>query len=120
MFIDNFVKLCQIHGQSPTFVLNAVGIAPSAYPRWKAQGYQPSYRTLMKLADYFNVSVNDLLAEDPDFSGQKEKQPANVGELSKEKMALVEIINQMSPDQLKALYQFLTETILPKDGPQKP
>jgi transcriptional regulator with XRE-family HTH domain len=47
---------------NPTALCDAIGLAQSAATRWK-QGSVPRDTTLRKIADYFGVTVDELLAE---------------------------------------------------------
>lgn len=62
MFYDNFVRLCNEHGEWPTVVATKVGVDKSAASRW-SRGALPRNTTLLKIADYFGVSMEDLLGD---------------------------------------------------------
>lgn len=62
MFYDNFVKLCAEKGQKPTPTAKEIGFSSAALVKWK-NGTTPRGNALQKIADYFGVTVNDLLAE---------------------------------------------------------
>ena len=64
MFKENFVKLCTEKGVAPSAVCIAVGLSNSAYSRWSDQS-QPRRTTLLKIADYLGVTVDELLADAP-------------------------------------------------------
>ncbi len=70
MFYDNFVRLCNSVNKSPSAVVLEVGLQKSTVTRWK-NGSIPTDATAMKLANYFNVSVDYLLGNE-----QKEKAPS--------------------------------------------
>lgn len=59
MFYDNFVRLCNEKGLSPSAVAVKVGVDKSAATRW-SRGAEPRYATLMRLADYFGVTMDEL------------------------------------------------------------
>lgn len=63
MFYDQFHRLCQAKGVTPTQVARDLGLRQSTVSMWKKQGTTPKYDTLRKLADYFSVNVDDLLVE---------------------------------------------------------
>jgi len=67
VFYDNFVRLCNERGVSPSSVAIKVGVDKSAATRW-SRGAEPRYATLMRLADYFGVSMDEL-------SGDAETKP---------------------------------------------
>ena len=61
-FFENFILLCNERGEMPTVVAKSVGVDKSAPSRW-AKGELPKNTNLMKVADYFGVSVEELLSE---------------------------------------------------------
>lgn len=62
MFYERLVALCAEKNTNPTALCDAIGLAQSAATRWK-QGSVPRDTTLRKIADYFGVTVDELLAE---------------------------------------------------------
>ena len=77
MFWEKFVDLCNEKNTTPTAVVNSLGIAVGSVTKWR-NGSAPRYTTLAKIADYFGVTVDELL-KGPE-TVQKEK-PADEGEL---------------------------------------
>ena len=69
VFFDNFQRLCKEHGTKPTPVIVALGLSKGNIGRWK-EGVIPSGDILVKIANYLNVSVDELLG------AEKEKAPA--------------------------------------------
>lgn len=70
MFWDNLVKICKEVNTTPTAVVNALGISGGSITKWK-QGSVPRDTTLLKIADYFGVTVEYLL-------GKEEKEKPQV------------------------------------------
>ena len=64
MFKQNFIRLCNEKGVAPTTVCTAVGLSNAAYSCWTDESV-PRKATLMRIADYFGVTVDTLLAEPP-------------------------------------------------------
>ena len=62
MFYDNFVRLCNERGVSPSTVAVKVGVDKSAATRW-SKGAEPRYATMMRLADYFGITMGELSGE---------------------------------------------------------
>ena len=62
MFWDNFVTLCNQKGKSPNGACAELGFSANTATKWK-QGSVPRDTTLRKIADYFGVTVDELLAE---------------------------------------------------------
>lgn len=67
MFKEKFIRLCNERGEPPTVVCQKIGITSSAFSKWTDQSV-PRKATLMRIADYFGVSVSYLLGveDDPD------------------------------------------------------
>ena len=75
MFFDNFVRLCEQKGVKPSRALTDAGVPKSAYSYWRAEAgigndAKPTNQNAVKLAQYFNVSVDYLLT-----GKQKENPP---------------------------------------------
>lgn len=62
MFFDNFDRYCKLMGKTNSEVAKEIGLDPSSCTGWR-KGAIPRNGTLKKLADYFGVSTDDLLAE---------------------------------------------------------
>nr|DAM50380.1 MAG TPA: nucleoid-associated protein [Caudoviricetes sp.] len=75
LFWDNFVNQCEKIEKSPTVVVEDLGFKRSAVTSWK-NGALPQVKNRKKIADYFGISVEELM-------GTK-KEPAGQGELERE------------------------------------
>lgn len=62
MFWENFVKLCNQKGVKPNNVARDLNLSSATATHWK-QGAIPNSTTIQKIADYFGVTVTDLLDE---------------------------------------------------------
>lgn len=60
MFWNNFEKLCKLNNIKPNPLAKKIDIASSTVTSWK-NGAIPNGETLIKIADYFNVSIDYLL-----------------------------------------------------------
>lgn len=60
-FYDNYVRLCAERGMSPSAVALDIGIKKSNVTYWKNGRNNPSDVTIVKIANYFGVSVEELL-----------------------------------------------------------
>lgn len=58
-----FQKLLKIHGVTELQVARDLRISPSVFYNWKRGKSSPSYKTLKKISDYFDVSDEYLLGE---------------------------------------------------------
>ena len=75
MFYDNFVRLCEQKGVKPSRALTEAGVPKSAYSYWRTEASsgndaKPTNQNAVKLAQYFNVTVDYLLT-----GNQKENPP---------------------------------------------
>lgn len=61
-FKENFTRLCNQKGESPTTVCKKLGLSNAAYSCWTDESI-PRKSTLIKIADYFGVSVDFLLGK---------------------------------------------------------
>lgn len=60
MFKENFIKLCNKAGKTPTAVCAEIGLSNAAYSKWDEKSV-PHRATLLKIADYFGVPADTLL-----------------------------------------------------------
>lgn len=72
MFWNNFLAECAKKGKSPAVVAEELGFSNSATTCWK-NGSLPRMSSRKKIADYFGITVEELM-------GTK-KEPAGMGEL---------------------------------------
>lgn len=63
MFKETFIRLCNQKGIAPTVVCAEIGLSNAAFSSW-TESSVPRKATLMKLADYFGVTVDYLLGEE--------------------------------------------------------
>ena len=63
MFFKNLIVLCNKNHTTPNAVCLALGLSPAAATKWRS-GAIPRETTLLKIADYFNVSVDYLLGKE--------------------------------------------------------
>ena len=63
MFYDRYQQLCKEHGKSPSRVAIETGISKGTVSTWKNLGRTPQTAQLQKLAEYFGVSIDQLLNE---------------------------------------------------------
>lgn len=89
MFYDRFKALCENKKASPTRAAIDMGFSNSITTKWKKTGATPDGVTLAKIAEYFGITVDELLG--------KEKQPTD-GELSDEEKAMLDLFRQAGDD----------------------
>ena len=72
---------------------------------WK-NGALPKMSSRKKIADYFGITVEELM-------GTK-KEPAGMGELDKQMQEIVELLNSATPEQRNAVETLLRSRAKPK------
>ena len=60
MFWQRFYDICLKHGTKPNPVAKEIGISSGILTKWKNSGALPNGETLIKLADYYNTSIDYL------------------------------------------------------------
>lgn len=103
-FYENYVKLCNSVGKSPSAVAVELKLGKPSVTRWK-NGAEPRDATLQKIADHFGVTVEYLKGE------ETKKDPAANGEVSPEKRELLDLIDSLSDDQCGKLSNIIKEAI---------
>lgn len=97
MFWDNFVRLCNQAGKYPNTVAAEVGVkSTGTVTGWK-NGANPRQTVLLKLADYFGVTVDYLLNEEKE--NPTSVAADGVDELDKEAL---NIMHQLPPEKRAA------------------
>lgn len=84
-FYKNFLSLCASVGKSPSAVVLEIGLKKSSVTRWKSDG-MPSDITLTRIANFFGISVSELVADAED--GEEKNHPVTSDD-------------RMNPDYLK-------------------
>lgn len=104
MFYDNFVALCASANKTPAYVGRELGIDKSTISCWKARKTKPSDVNAKKIADYFGVSVEELMGE-----GIKKDPIPKDGAVSPAKQKLLDSVDGMSDEQLEKLLGLIEE-----------
>ena len=102
MFFEILKNLCKEKGTTPTTVVKQLGLSSSSATSWK-NGKVPHHGTLLKLADYFGVTVDYLLGSE---TAKKEK-PADEGELSDAERLLIESLRKVPEEQQEMVVQMI-------------
>jgi transcriptional regulator with XRE-family HTH domain len=92
MFYNIFLQLCETRGVTPTKALTDMKMDRSAATHWKKQGLMPSHKTLLKIAEYFNVSTDYLM-------GKKIPALDNENGLSEKDMEFMQILRDLPMDK---------------------
>ena len=100
MFFDNYVRLCNAIGKSPSLVANELGITSPTVTRWKS-GSEPRYATLTKVADYFGITVDELTgASIPDIAKAADPEASGLSEYD---IKALEWFHSLSPENRRAI-----------------
>lgn len=105
MFWENFVRECEKIEKYPSYVAEELGFNKSAVTSWK-NGSLPRVASRKKIADYFGITVEELM-------GTK-KEPAGMGELDKQMQEIVELLNSATPEQRNAVETLLRSRVKPE------
>ena len=64
--LDNLDKLMKQNKMNRTELAKRVGIAPSTISSWYSRGYENvTLKALLKISAYFNVSIEELVNDNP-------------------------------------------------------
>lgn len=100
MFYENFMRLCNERKVSPTGVMKSLGFSTATQSAWR-KGATPQARMLYAIADYFDVTVDELV------NGQKKTATEADDGLSEDERALIEIFRSAAPDVRQAMLTLL-------------
>ena len=98
MFWYNFVNQCEKIEKSPTVVVEDLGFKRSAVTSWK-NGALPQVKNRNKIADYFGITVEELM-------GTK-KEPAGDGELDEQMKNIVSLLSAATKEERDAVETLL-------------
>lgn len=99
MFYETFIRLCDEKGVKPTNLIEELGFSSGNMSRWK-NGLEPGRKSLLKIAEYFNVSTDYLL-------GKNTKTTI----LSPKEQKVLDIYNSLSPEQQRSFDQLLDSVL---------
>lgn len=108
MFFDNFVKLCEENGVRPSRALTEAGVPKSAYSYWRTEAgagndAKPTNQNAVKLAQYFNVTVDYLLTGNQ--KGNPPQQPQSEVDAAVERIR--KKLESMPKEQREALMNLI-------------
>jgi transcriptional regulator with XRE-family HTH domain len=106
VFYDNFVALCASVNKTPAYVGRELGIDKSTISCWKARKTKPSDVNAQKIADYFGVTVEELIGK-----GIKKDPIPKDGAVSEPKQKLRDLIDGLSDEQCEKLAGFIAEAL---------
>lgn len=68
------MKLCNSVSKSPSAVVLEIGLQKSTVTRWK-NGSKPTDATAQRIADYFGITVEELMSERKEKPAAKSDEP---------------------------------------------
>lgn len=104
MFYDNFVALCASANKTPAHVGRELGIDKSTISCWKARKTNPSDVNAKKIANYFGVTVEELMGE-----GIKKDLIQKDEAVSSAKQKLLDALDGLSDSQIEKLIGIIEE-----------
>lgn len=122
MFWNIFYKLCEEKSIKPNAVAKVIGVSNATCTKWK-NGAVPNGETLLKLADYLNVSVDYLLGRTENSqtinsnnvvnfsnSGDNNTNNVSIGKASSEDISeITEMIKKLSLIERSKVILFIEE-----------
>ena len=99
MFWNNFIDLCVNNSTTPNAVAKELSIASGAVTKWK-NGAVPHQTTLLKIANYFDVTVEELIAD----KKEKISSPSSRNEIEEQ---LLERFRSLTKEQQDAYLKII-------------
>ena len=89
MFYENYLRLCNDRGITPSAAAVDMGLTKAANTKWAA-GKTPRDATLKKIADYFEVTIPYLIGETDDRGQKNSPMPSDgTGDMLDKKISLL-------------------------------
>lgn len=111
MFKENFIRLCNNKKESPSAVCRAVGITPATFSCW-TDTTVPRRATLLRIADYFGISPEELLA-DTAASGKSPERILDLHALTDE--ALRHKLRALTPAEKEKVNEYIDFILSKRD-----
>lgn len=92
-------------------VANDIGLTQFTYSNYEIGKTQPDYETLIKLADYFHTTVDNLLGHQVPYLLDKSA-------LSQEQQELLNYIQNLSPQNCKRVKDFIIGILIAEEEKQ--
>ena len=109
MFSDNYIRLCKEKGVGVTVASQEIGYSANSGKKW-SEGSVPRKTTLLKIAEYFGVTVDELMEGQPTMSYgdttlvEMKEAATNDGDgLSDKELLLLSIFNSLPEDRQWAI-----------------
>ena len=92
----NLYNIRTLHKKTQKQVANDILVSPKTYNNYENGNTEPDFKTLIKLADYFNVSTDYLLAHECD-------DKLDITSLTAEQQEAIQLIRQLNQDNCRLL-----------------
>ena len=109
MFSDNYIRLCKEKGVGVTVASQEIGYSANSGKKW-SEGSVPRKTTLLKIAEYFGVTVDELMEDQPTMSygdapllDMKKAATSDGDGLSDKELLLLSIFNSLPEDRQWAI-----------------
>lgn len=106
MFWENFVLLCNKRLKSPNKVCADLGYSSATATKWK-NGSVPRDTTLKSIADYFGITVEELIC-DP---AEKVTAPTELAATSPLSPEFYDLVDQLTLKELREIQAIMEEKI---------
>ena len=98
MFADRLRLLRKEHNLTQVQFAQNLNVANGTVAMWETGKREPDFDTILRIADFFHVSIDYLLGRD------KEKPaPTSEGELDKTAKHFADLVDKLTPDQQQLL-----------------
>lgn len=105
LFYENFKQQCEKIGKHPSVAASELGFNKSTAAKWKT-GVVPQIGSRKKIADYFGITVEELMGE--------KKEPTGNGGLDEQLQNIVELLNGATKEERDAVETLLTSRVKKK------
>ena len=102
--LDNINKLLIKNDITGSKMCGDIGLSSGVYSQWMSGHSSPSKRTLLKIAEYFGVTYDNLISGNL----EKEKTPTQGEGLTGLDQELIRTILSLSESEKASLYAFLS------------
>ena len=114
MFFETYNQLCKNIGKSANKVAKELSIASGTVSEWK-KGRAPQNSTLLKIAQYFNVSVEYLLGNEQKNTPNTETSVEGI-DLTQSEEEIIKLLRKMDKEQIIQSILALQKIISDQNG----
>lgn len=92
-FLNNLEKLMNNKNVNDKCLQDKIGISASTITKWRSRSSFPSAEILLKMAEYFDVSLDDFFADELSFSNHQNETSTNNGKVIKHTIMIDSLIS---------------------------